>query len=73
MNKNIITIKPKQCGGEPCIREMCIRIVDILDLLGNGLSFSEIMTEIPELTEDDIRACIKYASSKLQHPRLIEV
>lgn len=73
MDKNIITVNPKQCGGEPCIREMRIRVVDVLDLLGNGLSFSEIMTEFPELTEDDIKACIKYASSKLQHPRLIEV
>ena len=73
MDKNIITVNPKQCGGEPCIRGMRIRVVDVLDLLGNGLSFSEIMTEFPELTEDDIRACIKYASSKLQHPRLIEV
>ena len=73
MDKNIITVNPKQCGGEPCIRGMRIRVVDVLDLLGNGLLFSEIMTEFPELTEDDIRACIKYASSKLQHPRLIEV
>lgn len=71
MNKNVITINPKQCGGEPCIRGMRIRVVDVLDLIGNGLSFSKIIEEFPELTEDDIRACIKYASSKLQHPRLV--
>ena len=64
MNKNIITINPKQCGGQPCIRGMRIRVVDVLDLLGNGLSSSEIIKEFPELTEDDIKACIKYASSK---------
>ncbi len=52
---------------------MRIRVVDVLDLLGNGLSFSEIIEEFPELTEKDIRASIKYASSKMQHPRLIEV
>ena len=73
MDKNIITVNPKQCGGQPCIRGMRIRVVDVLDLLGNGLSFSKIIEEFPELTEDDIRACVKYASSKVQHPRLIEV
>ena len=73
MDKNIITINSKQCGGQPCIRGMRIRVVDVLDLLGNGLSFSKIIEEFPELTEEDIRACIKYASSKVQHPRLIEV
>lgn len=73
MNKNIITINPKQCSGQPCIRGMRIRVVDVLDLLGNGLSSSEIIEEFPELTEDDIKACIKYASSKVQHPRLMEV
>ena len=72
MDKNVITINLKQCGGQPCIRGMRIRVVDVLDLLGNGLSFSDIIKEFPELTEKDIRACIKYASSKVQHPRLIE-
>ena len=73
MDKNIITINSKQCSGQPCIRGMRIRVVDVLDLLGNGLSFSEIREEFPELTEDDIKACVKYASSKVQHPRLVEV
>ena len=73
MNKNIITVNPNQCSAQPCIRGMRIRVVDVLDLLGNGLSFSEIIEEFPEITKNDIKSCIKYASSKIQHPRLIEV
>lgn len=68
---SIITSNPSQCGGEPCIRGMRIRVVDILDLLASGLSFSEILDEFPDLNEEDIKACIKYASSKLHHPRLV--
>ena len=37
------------------------------------LIFSEVREEFPELTEDDIKACIKYASAKIQHPRLIGI
>lgn len=72
MNKllNRITINPKQCSGRPCIRGMRIRVSDVLDLLGAGLSSEEILEEMPDLEEDDLKAALLYASRKLNHPVL---
>lgn len=67
----IITVSPKQCGGMPCIRGLRIRVTDVLDLLASGLSVEEIMLELSDLTEADIRACLRYASQRISHPRLI--
>ncbi|MBP6810961.1 MAG: DUF433 domain-containing protein [Saprospiraceae bacterium] len=66
-----ITTNPAQCGGKPCIRGMRIRVTDVLDLLANGLSPDEIVSEeLPDLSLDDVRACLAYASLKLNHPVL---
>jgi len=66
-----ITIDPEQCGGHPCIRGMRIRVIDVLDLLGNGLTPEQVLEELPDLEPEDIRACLQYASRKLNHPVLV--
>ncbi len=63
-----ITINPEQCEGRPCIRGLRIRVIDILDLLAAGLSYNEIIEELPDIEKDDIVAALKYASRKLDHP-----
>ena len=63
-----ITFNPSQCGGRPCIRGMRIRVTDVLDLLANGLSFQEILDEMPDLEYEDIVACLQFASRKIDHP-----
>ncbi len=63
-----ITVDPKQCGGRPCIRGMRIRVVDVLDLLANGLGYREILKELPDLIEDDILACVRFARQRVDHP-----
>lgn len=65
-----ITTNPDQCGGRPCIRGMRIRVTDVIDLLANGLSFKEILEEMPDLNSDDIVACLKFASRKID-PQVI--
>ena len=65
-----ITIDPEQCGGRPCIRGMRIRVIDVLYLLGNGLTPPQVIEELPDLNLEDIQACLKYASRKLNHPIL---
>ena len=66
-----ITTNPAQCGGKPCIRGMRIRVTDVLDLLANGLSPEDIVREeLPDLSLDDVRACLAYASMKINHPIL---
>lgn len=67
---NRITIDPEQCGGRPCIRGMRIRVTDVLDLLGNGLTPLQVIAELPDLEPEDVQACLKYASRKLNHPVL---
>ena len=63
-----ITFNPEQCGGRPCIRGMRIRVTDVLDLLAAGLSFGEILDEMPALESEDIIACLQFASRKIDHP-----
>ncbi len=63
-----ITVDSEQCGGRPCIRGMRIRVSDVLDLLANGLSSEEIVKEMPDLELEDIRASLRFASRRLDHP-----
>ena len=65
-----ITVNPRQCGGRPCIRGMRIRVIDILELLAAGLSFEQIIEELPDLELEDIKAALVYAVRKLDHPVL---
>lgn len=63
-----ITINSEQCGGRPCIRGMRIRVIDVLDLYANGLTAQEILNEMPDLEMDDLKAALKYAAQRLDHP-----
>jgi len=66
-----ITVNPKQCGGRPCIRGMRIRVTDVLELLAVGLSFDEILDEMPDLEREDIVASITYAKQGIDHPVIV--
>ena len=63
-----ITVDPVQCGGRPCIRGMRIRVTDVLDLLANGLTTEQVLEELPDLELEDIHACLRFASQRLNHP-----
>ena len=67
---NLITVNPNQCGGKPCVRGMRIRVTEVLELIANGLSSQQIINELPDLTTEDVTACIKYAMAKINHPVL---
>ena len=62
-----ITFHPKQCGGRPCVRGMRIRVTDVLDLLASGLSFEQILDEMPDLDREDIVASIQFATRRIDH------
>lgn len=66
-----ITVNPEQCGGHPCIRSMRIRVADVLDLLAAGLSFTEVLQELPDVELADIRAVLKFVARRLDHPILV--
>lgn len=52
----------------PSIRGMPIRVTDVLDLLATGMSFDEILDEMPDLEREDIVSSIHYAAHSLNHP-----
>ena len=58
--RGIITIEAGKRGGRPCIRNMRIAVADVLGWLAAGMSHQQIISDFPELTEDDIRACRAY-------------
>ena len=65
-DQNIITIEPDKRGGRPTIRGMRIAVVDVLGWLAAGMTHEEIISDYPELTEDDIRACLAYRGESSQ-------
>jgi uncharacterized protein (DUF433 family) len=62
--RNIITIEPGKRGGRPCIRGMRIAVADVLGWLAARMSHEQIIDDYPELTEEDIRACLAYAADR---------
>ncbi len=65
--KDLITINKDKKGGKPCIRDTRISVMDVLSYLSNGMSHKEIMDDFPELTKDDINACLEYANQILNY------
>jgi uncharacterized protein (DUF433 family) len=60
----IITIEPGKRGGKPCIRGLRITVYDVLGWLASGMSHGEILRDFPDLTEEDIRACLQFAADR---------
>jgi uncharacterized protein (DUF433 family) len=63
-----ITIRPEQCHGQPCIRGLRMRVVDILQMLASGMSSEAILADYEFLEPDDVKAAIAYAANALDHP-----
>ena len=59
-----ISIEPGKRGGKPCIRGMRITVYDVLDCLASGMSEQEILDDFPDLTRDDICACLAFAADR---------
>ena len=64
----LITIEPGKRGGQPCIRGMRITVRDVLEYLAGGMNVSELLDEFPELTVDDVRACLDFAAKQIPRP-----
>ena len=60
-----ITLEPDKCGDRPCIRNMRIRVMDILDMLASDMSKEEILEDYPYLETEDITATLLYAARQL--------
>ena len=65
-----ITSEPDKCGGRPCIRELRMRVKDVLELLAAGASHEEILADCPYLESADITACLQFAAAQSDHALL---
>jgi uncharacterized protein (DUF433 family) len=63
-----ITSEPDKLGGRPCIRGLRIRVSDVLDLLASGLTAADVLTELPDLEPDDIKAVLAFAAKRVDRP-----
>lgn len=60
----IITIEPGKRSGKPCIRGTRMTVTDVLEYLAGGMTNEEILEDFPDLTLEDIRACLAYAADR---------
>ncbi|OQX85935.1 MAG: antitoxin [Candidatus Omnitrophica bacterium 4484_70.2] len=68
MIKKRIAINPEICHGKPVIRGTRIMVWQVLDLLKDGLTFDDIITNyFPQLTKEDIKACVEYANQLVKN------
>ncbi len=61
---HIITLEPGKRGGKPCVRGLRITVYDVLEYLASGLTEAEILSDFPDLTAEDIRACLAFAADR---------
>lgn len=62
--QHLITIEPGKRSGKPCIRGLRITVTDVLEYLAAGMTPPEILADFPDLTEEDIRACLAFAADR---------
>ena len=62
--KKFITIEPGKRSGKPCIRGTRMTVTDVLEYLAGGMTQDDILNDFPDLTPDDIRACLAYAADR---------
>jgi uncharacterized protein (DUF433 family) len=59
-----IALDPEVRFGKPCIRGTRITVGDVLSYLASGMTEAEVLTDFPQLTPDDIRACLAFAAER---------
>ena len=65
---HLITVEPNKRSGQPCIRGLRMTVRDVLEYLAGGMTSDEILSDFPDLTDADIRACLAYAAAHLIAP-----
>jgi uncharacterized protein (DUF433 family) len=70
--RKIITLEPGKRSGKPCIRGIRMTVYDVLEYLASGMSHAEILDDFPNLTEEDIRACLAFAADMGKHVTVLQ-
>jgi len=62
--RNHITIEANKRGGKPCVRGLRITVYEVLEYLASEMTEAEILDDFPDLTREDLKACIAYAADR---------
>ena len=62
--QDYITIDPNKRGGKPCVRGLRITVYEVLDYLASDMTEGEILDDFPDLTREDLKACIAFAADR---------
>lgn len=65
-----ITVDPDVMGGMPCIRGLRMPVATVVAMVADGMSTEEIVTELPDLTPEDVSAALHYAAEALRERQL---
>ena len=61
---HLITIESDKGSGQPCVRGLRMTVRDVLEYLAGGMSVEEVLADFPDLTAEDIRACLAFAADR---------
>jgi uncharacterized protein (DUF433 family) len=62
--RKYITLEPGKRGGKPCIRGLRITVYEVLEYLASGMREEQILRDFPDLTPEDIKACLAFAADR---------
>jgi uncharacterized protein (DUF433 family) len=69
--RDFITIESGKRGGKPCVRGLRITVYEVLEYLASDMTEDEVLADFPDLTKEDLKACIAFAADRER--RLMEV
>jgi uncharacterized protein (DUF433 family) len=69
--RDFITIDPGKRGGKPCVRGLRITVYEVLEYLASDMTEDQILSDFPDLTKEDLKACIAFAADRER--RLMEI
>ena len=62
--RDYITIDQNKRGGKPCIRGLRITVYEVLEYLASDMTEAQILEDFPDLTREDLKACIAFAADR---------
>ena len=62
--RDFITIEAGKRSGKPCVRGLRITVYEVLEYLASEMTEEEILSDFPDLTRDDLKACIAFAADR---------
>jgi uncharacterized protein (DUF433 family) len=69
--KDYIEVNPAIRFGKPCLKGTRISVYDVLNWLASGMSIDEILTSFPQLTRDQILACLGYSANRKRRATVV--